>query len=282
MGRPDHTDEPCRNCRNAKDREGRRMRSALYMGSVSHRRKAPFEHKLRYRTYSMLLDLDEVETVVSRIPILSHNRWNLFSVHDRDHGARDGTPMRAWADQQLAAAGIDIAGGRIEVLLFPRLLGYTFNPLTIWFCHHADGSLRSVIYEIHNTFGHSHSHLVPITDNAPHRHSFAKELHVSPFFDTDGTYAFTLRPAAERMSVSIDYSNADGELLTATMVGNRTELSTATLARAFLTHPLLTMKVIAGIHWQALRLWRRGAKYRSIPEPPTQLVTVEGTFEVAS
>ncbi len=257
------------------------MRSALYVGSVSHRRKAPFQHKLRYRTYSILLDLDEVEAVTARIPIMSHNRWNLFSIHDRDHGARDGTPMRSWADQQLADAGIDLAGGRIEVLLFPRLLGYTFNPLTIWLCYHADGSLVAVIYEIHNTFGHSHSHLVPITDSAPHRHSFAKELHVSPFFDRDGMYTFTLRPATDRFSVSIDYSSEDGGLLTATMVGDRQDLTTTSLARAFFTHPLLTVKVMAGIHWQALRLWRRGARYRPVPEPPSHPVTVEGTLVVA-
>lgn len=253
------------------------MRSAIYVGKVSHRRKAPFQHRLRYRTYSLLIDLDELGTVTKRNRLLSHNRWNLFSIHDKDHGPRDGSSLRPWINRQLEAAGIDLDGGRVEVLLLPRILGYTFNPLTTWFCHHSDGSLRAVLYEIHNTFGHSHSHLVPIEGEAPHRHSFAKELHVSPFFDQAGKYSFTLRPPHDRFSVSIDYGSNTEELLTATMTGVKRPLSDAGLARVFFSHPLLTLKVIVGIHWQALRLLKKGARYRPIPEPPAQRVTVEST-----
>lgn len=258
------------------------MKSAIYVGKVNHRRKEPFQHRLRYRTYSLLVDLDELETVDRRNRLLSHNRWNLFSIHDKDHGARDGSSLRSWIDSQLDAAGIDLEDGRIEVLLFPRILGYTFNPLTVWFAYHRDGSLRAVLYEIHNTFGHSHSHLVPISGDAPHLHSFAKELHVSPFFDADGTYAFTLRPPENRFSVSIDYEAREGDLLTATMTGTRRPLTDAGLARVFLSHPLLTLKVIVGIHWQALRLLAKGARYRPVPEPPSQDVTVESTLAAAS
>ncbi len=257
------------------------MNSALYVGRVAHRRKVPFQHKLRYRTYSLLVDLDELDTITGRTRLLSRNRWNLFSIHDRDHGARDGTPMRSWIEGQLATAGIDIGGGRVEVLLFPRILGYTFNPLTIWFCYDAADSLRAVLYEIHNTFGQSHSHLVPIDGAAPHRHDFAKNLHVSPFFDQEGRYSFTLRPPGDRFSVSIDYATSDEDLLTATMVGGRRALGDGSLARAFFTHPLLTMKVIGGIHWQALRLLVKGARYRPVPDEPEQQVTVESTLVTA-
>jgi len=254
------------------------MNSALYVGSVSHRRKAPFEHRLRYRTYSLLVDLDELDGLTERLYLLSRNRWNLFSVHDRDHGARNDSQMRAWFDEQLRHTNIDLGDGRVEVLLFPRLLGYTFNPLTVWFGYRADGSLGVVLYEIHNTFGHSRSHLVPITDEAPHRHSFAKDLHVSPFFDREGSYSFTLRPPRSRFSVSIDYATANEDLLTATMVGVRRELTDGALARVFLTHPLLTLKIIGGIHWQALRLLLKGARYRPVPEPPNTAVSVETNF----
>ncbi len=257
------------------------MRSALYVGKVSHRRKAPFEHRLKYRTYSLLINLEELERGELPSRLLSHNRWNLFSIHDRDHGSRNGQPLRPWIEKQLADAGIDLEGGRIDVLLFPRILGYTFNPLTTWFCHDRDGSLRAVLYEIHNTFGHSHSHLVPVNGPEPHRHGFAKQLHVSPFFDRDGGYSFTLRPPSDRFSVSIDYATEEGDLLTATMVAERRQLTTSTLLKVFVTHPLLTLKVIGGIHWQALRLLLKGARYRSVPEPPRGMVTVEGTFEVA-
>jgi DUF1365 family protein len=254
------------------------MNSALFVGKVNHRRKAPFEHRLRYRTYSLLVDLDELDGLTKRLRLLSRNRWNLFSVHDRDHGARDGSAMRAWFDQQLGRAGIDLGDGKVEVLLYPRLLGYTFNPLTVWFGRDASGKLRAVLYEIHNTFGHSRSHLVPIEDDVPHRHGFDKDLHVSPFFDREGSYSFTLRPPQSRFSVSIDYATADEDLLTATMVGERRKLSDRNLARVFLTHPLLTVKIIGGIHWQALRLLLKGARYRSVPAPPDTTVSVEGNL----
>ena len=254
------------------------MNSALFVGKVSHRRKAPMQHRLRYRTYSLLVDLDEIDGLTGRLRLLSHNRWNLFSVHDRDHGARDGTAMRDWFAIQLRPAGIDLTGGRVEVLLFPRILGYTFNPLTVWFGYRADGSLAAVLYEIHNTFGHSRSHLIPITDEAPHRHGFDKDLHVSPFFDREGSYSFTLRPPRSRFSISIDYATAEEDLLTATMVGGRRALTDRNLARVFFTHPLLTLKIIGGIHWQALRLLLKGARYRPVPEPPVTTVSVETTL----
>jgi len=255
--------------------------SALYVGHVSHRRKSPMQHRFRYRTYSMLIDLSEIDQLDGNHRFLSHNRWNLFAIHDRDHGPRDGTPLRPWLDSELHKAGIDLEGGSVQVLLYPRVLGYTFNPLTTWFCHHADGSLRAVLYEIHNTFGHSHSHLVPISGEAPHRHSFDKTLHVSPFFDQEGSYSFTLRPPSDRFSVSIDYATATSGLLTATMVGKREPLSDRSMLKAFVTHPLLTMKITLGIHWNALRLLLKGAKYRSVPEEPRPAVSREGILEPA-
>jgi DUF1365 family protein len=251
------------------------MKSAVYAGRVAHRRKAPFQHRLRYRTFSLLVDLEELDHIAGRLRLFSRNRWNVFSLHDRDHGARDGTDLRTWINEQLSAAGLP-HGGRVQVLLFPRILGYAFNPLTIWFCHNASGTLQAVLYEIHNTFGHSHSHLVPIAGPEPHRHGFDKDLHVSPFFDREGSYSFTLRPPGERFSVSIDYRTITEDLLTATMVGKRRPLSDRSLARLFFTHPLLTLKVITGIHLQALRVLLKGGRYRPVPEPPAQSVTVEG------
>ncbi len=252
--------------------------ASLYVGTVTHRRLQPMGHKLRYRTYSLLLDIDELDSVAEQTSLLSHNRWNLFSIHDRDFGPRDGTPLRAWIDRQLGAAGIELEGGKVKLLAFPRILGYTFNPLSIWFCHARSGELRAVLYEIHNTFGHSLSHLIPIDGdtNAPHRHSFSKELHVSPFFDQDGQYAFTLRPPGERFSVSIDYNVADSKMLTATMSTSRRGLSSRNLLKVFASHPLLTLKVTFGIHWNALRLLLKGARYRSVPTPPAQSVRFEG------
>lgn len=251
------------------------MNSALFVGKVTHRRRAPFRHDLTYRTFSLLVDLDELVELDTGIRWFSYNRWNLLSVHDRDHGARNGTGMRAWIREQLDQAGIDLRGGRIEVMLYPRILGYQFNPLTTWFCRDANGNLRAVLYEIHNTFGQSHSHLVPVEGREPHRHSFGKEFHVSPFFDREGGYTFTLRPPAERYSISIDYSTPSEQRLRATTVGERKELTDRNLLHAFLTHPLLTLKVISAIHWHALRILVKGGRYHPVPEPPEVPVRTE-------
>ena len=251
------------------------MNSGLFVGKVSHRRKSPFRHELRFRTYSLLVDLDEVGDLAGRNRWFSHNRWNLFSLYDRDHGAGDGTPPREWIDAHLAEAGIDLTGGRVEVLVYPRVLGYQFNPLAIWFCRDGDDQLKAVLYEIHNTFGHKHSHLVPIDGNEPHQHSFDKKLHVSPFFDRDGGYSFTLRPPGKRFSVSIDYSTKEQDRLTATLVGTRRELTDRNLLRVFVTHPLLTFKVIAGIHWHALRILLKGGRYHPVPDEPETAVRIE-------
>jgi DUF1365 family protein len=259
-------------------------RGAIYKGIVTHRRLRPMGHRFRYRTYSLLVDIDGLDELATTTPLLSHNRWNLYAIYDRDFGPRDGSPLRPWMDHQLATAGIDLDGGSIQLLFFPRMLGYAFNPLTIWYCYHSDGTLRAVLHEIHNTFGQHHSHLVPVDRETgePLRHSFAKELHVSPFFDQAGTYTFTLRPPGDRLSVSIDYRVADQRMLKATMAYKRGPLTTRSLLWAFVSHPLLTMKVTTGIHWNALRLWLKGAKYRPVPEAPPNPVSFVATFEEAS
>ncbi|KAA3641950.1 MAG: DUF1365 domain-containing protein [Armatimonadetes bacterium] len=252
-------------------------RSAIYESVVRHRRFKPTTHKLRYSVYSLLLDLDEIDDLARRIPILSHNRWNLVSFHDADHGPRDGTALRSWIESIGADAGIE-PDGRIELLVFPRILGYTFNPLTVWFIHDPAGMLRAVLYEIHNTFGHSHSHLVVLdaTDGQAGvslRHGFDKTLHVSPFFDQIGRYEVVLRPPDQELSITITYLDEEGDrLLTASQRGSRIELTTRSLLRQFFTKPLLTLKVIAGIHLHAVRLLAKGAKYRPVaPEPGTEI-----------
>ena len=258
--------------------------AALYVGKVTHRRLKPMGHRFRYRTYSLLIDLDAIDEVAASSPLLSHNRWNLYSVYDKDFGPRDGSPLRPWIESQLTKAGINIEGGAIRLLSFPRILGYTFNPLTIWFCYHADGTLRAVLHEIHNTFGQSHSHLVPIDPKVaePHRHQFTKELHVSPFFDREGDYSFTLRPPDDRFSVSIDYRVGGQRHLKATMATHRRRLTTGALLWAFVTHPMLTAKVTIGIHRQALRLLVKGAKYRPVPSAPDHAVSFAGSLERTS
>jgi hypothetical protein len=237
-------------------------------------------HKLRYSIYSLLIDLDEIDELVRRVPIFSHNSWNLVAFHDADHGPRDGSDLRSWVEQIAAKGGVETLGS-IQLMVFPRILGYTFNPLTVWFLRDVDGNLSAVLYEIRNTFGHSHSHLVVLDAHDPDhektlRHGFDKTLHVSPFFDQIGRYEVALQPPAEQFSIAITYfDESDDRLLTASQNGSRSELTTGALVRQFIVKPLLTLKVVAGIHLHAIRLLLKGAKYRSVaPEPDVDVEIV--------
>lgn len=253
------------------------MTSAIYESTVRHRRFKPMGHALKYSVYGLLIDLDDVDDVARRIPVFSRNRWNLVSFHDEDHGPRDGSDLEAWFLDVVGDAGVDLTGGNVSLLVFPRILGYTFNPITVWFGRNRAGDLRAVLYEVHNTFGHAHSHLAILpegTEQVP-SHGFDKVLHVSPFFDRDGSYEVSLMPPDDRYRLTIEYLDGDGDrLLTASQFGSRVDLSSSSLLRQFFRTPLLTLKVIGGIHWEALKLWRKGATYRPIPPPPTTEVLV--------
>lgn len=252
-----------------------RLRSALYRGEVMHRRLRPFGHRFRYRIFSMLIDLDELPQL-GRFRFFAHNGFNLFSFHDRDHGARDGTSLRTWIEKQLAAAGISSDKWRIEILCFPRILGYVFNPLSVWFCRDDFGTVRAVLYEVCNTFGEHHSYLMPITSHARPgdvlHHACAKNFHVSPFVGMDCAYEFRTRVPRERYEIGIRERSSDGPLLIAAQTAHRSEISDASLLKCFFACPLMTAKVVAAIHFEALRLWLKGARYHEKPAPPKQEV----------
>ncbi|RDD61390.1 DUF1365 domain-containing protein [Ferruginivarius sediminum] len=253
------------------------MQSALYIGNVMHRRLQPFRHRFSYGVVSLFIDLDELAELDKRLRLFSVNRANVFSFHERDHGPRDGSSLRTWIDARLVEAGIDLQGGAVRLLCFPRMWGYVFNPLTMWFCHHRDGGLRAVLYEVRNTFGEQHCYLLPVEaghdHNTPIRQSCDKAFYVSPFITMEARYRFRLLPPGERLSVSIREETAAGETLVATQTGRRRALSDRSLLRALATHPAMTFKVIAAIHWQALHLWRKGARFHRRPAPPAETVT---------
>lgn len=267
--------------------------SALYIGTVTHHRLRPVTHALRYRVFSLLLDLDELPALSRRLRLFAHNRAAPVALHDRDHGGGDsgegdsgggdsgnGAPLRAWAHRHLTAAGVTDADGPVRLLCYPRLWGYGFNPLTVWWCHRRDGSLAAVLHEVHNTFGERHTYLIPVPRTAAEpadiRQQVDKRFHVSPFLPMDLTYHFSLRPPAERVAVAIDERDADGQtVLRAAFTGRRRALTDAALARVLVTHPLMTLKVIGGIHWEALRLWRKGLRIHRRPaDPPATAVSL--------
>lgn len=243
-------------------------RSCLYFGEVMHHRFRPARHRFVYRVFSLLLDLDEIPALAQRLYVFGHNRFNLFAFHDRDHGFRDGSPVRPWVEQQLRGAGIVCDATKIFVLCFPRIFGYVFNPLTIYWCHDAGGVLRAIVYEVKNTFGEQHAYALPVRSALPGdaiRQNADKGFYVSPFIGMSARYEFRLQAPEARLSVAIRESDEGGALLVATHVGQRRPLSDGGLLRAFFAFPLMTLKIIAGIHWEALRLWRKGVAL--VPRP---------------
>ena len=250
---------------------------SLYTGAVVHKRLRPFVHTLDYSVFSLLLDIDRLEETARQSRLLTYNRPGVVSFYDKDHGPRDGSPIRPWLDRILAAHGIEEPIGPVRLLCFPRLWGYVFNPLSIYYCYRPDGRLAVVLYEVCNTFGEWHGYLLkadtPHADD-PIRQTTEKVFHVSPFMPVDGQYAFTLKPPGERLSLTIRYQDGDGrDRMIARHMGKRSDLTRAALIQALLKHPLMTWKVTAGIHWEALKLWLKGAVYHPKPAPPEHEIT---------
>lgn len=253
--------------------------SALYIGNVVHHRHRPRTHRLKYRVFSFLLDLDEVPTLSLRLRLFSHNGLALFSFLDRDHGPGDGSNLKDYVHTQLALAGIDDAHGPIHLLCYPRVLGYVFNPLSVYYCYRPDGSLRALLYEVGNTFGERHSYLIPV-DNPKGliRQQCDKTFYVSPFLPMDCTYHFRVKPPGGRISLAINETHGDKPILDAWFTGRREALTDANLLRAALQIPLLTFKVVIAIHWEAFRLWRKKIplfRHSPAPENPVSIITNE-------
>ena len=241
------------------------MISAIYEGDVHHARLKPKRHRLHYRVFSLLLDLDELPALNSRI--FGYNRPRLFSFWDKDHGdGRTGT-LRAWVERQLHDAGYPEAAAAIRVLCYPRILGYVFNPLTQYYCHDAGGALRVILHEVCNTYGERLTYIIPVSGEPGHVRQTCPKLHfVSPFVPMDCTYRFDILPPTDRVRVAIAESDPEGLLLTASFAGQRREFTGRALLRLFFRYPLMTLKVTAGIHWEALKLLAKGLNLHPHPQ----------------
>jgi DUF1365 family protein len=237
------------------------LRSCLYSGTVMHRRLRPKPHRLRYRVAWMLLDLDEIAQLPRRLRLFSYNRRNAVSFFDKDHGDGSGRPLRQQVEAHLRGAGIAPDGGPIRLLCMPRIFGFGFNPLSVYFCHRRDGTLAAVLYEVHNTFRQRHSYLIPVDPTADIQ---AMDLR----------YAFRVVVPDDRVAVAIRTADSDGLVLAAALSGDRLALTDAALLRILVVHPLLTLKVIGAIHWHALKMVLKGFRLRPRPRPPATPVTV--------
>lgn len=259
--------------------------TALFLGDVMHARLRPRRHKLHYRVFSLLLDLDELPAISATSRLFGHNRRAVLSFWDKDHGDGGSGGLRAWIETRLREAGCHEAGMSLRVLCYPRILGYVFNPLTVYFCYAPNGTLRAILYEVCNTFGERHTYVIAVSGDRSGaiRHGCAKELYVSPFLPMECFYRFHIEPPDETILVRIEESDEEGPLLVASFAGRRQPMTDRALLGALTRYPLMTLKVMAGIHWEALRLWRKGVpvhRHRVAAQPVASTI-VTPRFEDA-
>ena len=249
--------------------------SGLYRGVVTHARLRPRVHRLRYRLFMTLLDLDELPALDRSLRLFGHNRRGLISFHDKDHLAGTGD-LKAEVLQALDRAGVDLRGGGVRVLCMPRVLGFVFNPISVYFCHRPDGGVAAMLYEVNNTFGQRHSYLLPVraSDDGVIRQSCDKGFHVSPFMDMALRYRFETSPPGDAAVLVVDADDAEGPMIATAFNGRRRELTDAGVLAAFLAHPLLALTVLAAIHWEAVKLLLKGLRLKPSPPAPAETVTV--------
>lgn len=244
------------------------MNSALFAGQVYHKRLRPTEHVLRYRVFSLLLNLDEIDALQKRLWLFSRNRWNLFSFYDKDFGENASEPLEVYVQRKLNEAGIDVTPHKIMLSCYPRICGHTFNPLSVFYCLDKNGDALAILHEVHNTFGERHAYALKVRCEEQSsgkwiNQSCDKELFVSPFAHMDMRYEFKLNLPDQRQVIVIQVHDEAGHLITASYTAQRQTLTAATLLKYFFSVPLLSIKVVLGIHWEALRLWLKKVPWYS-------------------
>jgi DUF1365 family protein len=238
------------------------MRTHLLEGIVRHRRARPFVYALEHRVNYVALDLEELDDVDRFSRLLGRNRRRILDVRDGDHLDPPATDLRAAFLEHLRAHGVDAGAWRITLITNPRVLGYVFNPASFYLCRDGAGTLRVVVVEVHNTHGERHLYTLRPRDAAPtFVASMVKAFYVSPFLETDGAYTVTVRDASSRLRITINHVQSDGLVLHASLDLVRRPLTDRNLVRMLLQQPLVTHKTTLMIHWHALRLWLRGARF---------------------
>lgn len=254
----------------------------LWIGNTTHVREKPFHRSFQHRIAMIELDLRRLPEADAMSRLFSIGRSNAISWRAADNGARSSViPLRAWAEEKFAEAGVRLDGGSLKLMTFPRVLGYGFAPISLWYGYGPDERLRGVIYEVHNTFGEAHSY-VSAFESDDVRVRANKEFHVSPFFDVSGQYRFTLRPGDESMTLVVENIGADGRDHTASMTLRPAALNDRAILKWLVTMPISGFGVMAAIHWQALRLWLKGARYRDKPKQGPKFVTLTGSEETSN
>ncbi len=237
------------------------MNSCIYNGIVTHQRFKPIKHSLKYKTFSLLIDLDELEKLDNEISIFSLNKFNIFSFYTKDHGERNGGCIKEWVLKTIKRFNINSNITRIKLLCYPRVFGYVFNPLSIFYCYE-NNNLRAIFYEVKNTFNEQHTYIFKIKNDQNIEQKCKKKFYVSPFMDMETYYNFRLLNPEEKLLVFIKQTDKKETILTATQTGDKKEFSLKQLITNFFKYPFMTLKIIGSIHYEALLLWKKGAIYR--------------------
>jgi uncharacterized protein len=237
------------------------MNSCIYNGVVTHQRFKPIKHSLKYKTFSLLVDLDEVEILDKNISIFSLNKFNIFSFYTKDHGERNGNSIKKWVLKTIKKFNISNNITKVKLLCYPRIFGYVFNPLSIFYCYE-NNNLRAIFYEVKNTFNEQHTYIFKIKDDKNIIQKCKKKFYVSPFMNMETYYNFKLLNPNKKLSVFIKQTDKKETILTATQTGDRKEFSFKQLMVNFFKYPFMTIKIMGSIHYEALLLWKKGAIYR--------------------
>jgi uncharacterized protein len=235
--------------------------SCIYSGLVTHKRFKPKKHFFSYKTFSLLIDLSEINELEKKIKFFSYNKFNLLSFYNIDHGPRDGSSLTYWVRKTLAKAKIDIKDGNIKLFCFPRFFGYVFNPLSIFYCYDKYKKLQAVLYEVKNTFNEQHTYVFRSnTSSNLILHKCSKKFYVSPFIAMKTFYNFRLSKPGKKINIQIKQKDNKGQLLIAQQLGEKINLNSRNLFFQFLKHPFMSFKIIGAIHFEAFRLWMKGIK----------------------
>ena len=236
------------------------MNSSIYNGTVIHKRFKPKNHYFKYSVFSLLIDLSELESLDKKINFFSYNKFNLISFFEKDHGDRDGSSLIEWVKKNLNLNNIQFEDIKIRLLCYPRILGYVFNPLSIFYVYDKNDKLISLLYEVKNTFGEQHTYIFKAQDEKTVQNKCKKKFYVSPFIEMDCEYHFKTLNPREQLSVVINQNDKDGKLLFASQDGISKDFNNKNLILSYLTHPLMTFKIIGAIHYEAFKLWAKRIK----------------------
>ena len=237
------------------------MTSSIYNGTVIHKRFKPKIHFFKYKVFSLLLDLSDLNRLDKDISFFSYNTFNLISFFDKDHGERDGSSLFEWVKKSLVENNINSENIKIKLLCYPRIFGYVFNPLSVFFVYDNQENLISILYEVKNTFGEQHTYIFKVENNNLLQHNCSKKFHVSPFIEMNCNYFFRILKPAEKISVIIDQYQLDDKIFFASQDGRRVDFNSKELLKSYIKHPLMTFKVISAIHFEAFKLWFKGIRF---------------------